>query len=93
MGVGETSYDLMRLIYGNCHRYHNNIHTEDGEFVCNIPEGLKFLHTYLETFVHPEFEHHYPELQTYFQYLPSSISTDIIHTRKTYNLLSIHENR
>ena len=93
MGLGETSYDLMRLIYGNCHRYHNNIHTEDGEFARDIPDGLKSLHIYLETFVHPEFEYHYPELETYLS-IPSIInSTDFIHTRKTHNLFAIHENR
>ena len=59
----EPCIDLMKLFYKNCYQENDNIYTEEGEFVCNIynPNGLKYLYSFLDTFVHPDLQDYFPK--------------------------------
>ena len=59
----EPCIDLMKLFYKNCYQENDNIFTEEGEFVCNIynPNGLKYLYSFLDTFVHPDLQNYFPK--------------------------------
>ena len=58
MGHGP-SHDLMALFYKNCYKDNDVVYSENGDFLCTIPEGLKNLRSYAENFTFPETHENY----------------------------------